>query len=60
MVFVFSGWLILVVFGKRVVMFEKCSHFLKNVVLKSIDRDRELRIWNEREARRHECETRGR
>ena len=23
----------------------------------SVDRDRELRIWNEREARRHECET---
>ena len=27
--------------------------------LSSVDRDRELRIWNEREARRHECETRG-
>ena len=26
--------------------------------LSSVDRDRELRIWNEREARRHECETR--
>ena len=27
--------------------------------LPSVDRDRELRIWNEREARRNECETRG-
>ena len=27
--------------------------------LSSVDRDLELRIWNEREARRHECETRG-
>ena len=27
--------------------------------LSSVDRDRELRIWSEREARRHECETRG-
>ena len=27
--------------------------------LSFVDRDRELRIWNEREARRHECETRG-
>ena len=26
--------------------------------LSSVDRDRELRIWNEREARRNECETR--
>ena len=26
--------------------------------LSSVDRDRELRIWNEREVRRHECETR--
>ena len=26
--------------------------------LSSVDRDRELRIWNEREARQHECETR--
>ena len=26
--------------------------------LSSVDRDRELRIWNEREARRHERETR--
>ena len=29
------------------------------VCLSSVDRDRELRIWNEREACRHECETRG-
>ena len=27
--------------------------------LSSVDRDRELRILKEREARRHECETRG-
>ena len=27
--------------------------------LSSVDRDRELRIWSEREGRRHECETRG-
>ena len=27
--------------------------------LSSVDRDRELRIWSERGARRHECETRG-
>ena len=27
--------------------------------LSSVDRDRDLRIWNEREARRHERETRG-
>ena len=27
--------------------------------LSSVNRDRGLRIWNEREARRHECETRG-
>ena len=27
--------------------------------LSSVDRDRGLRIWNEREARRNECETRG-
>ena len=26
--------------------------------LSSVDRDRELRIWSEREARQHECETR--
>ena len=26
--------------------------------LSSVDRDRGLRIWNEREARRNECETR--
>ena len=26
--------------------------------LSSVDRDRELRIWNEREARQNECETR--
>ena len=26
--------------------------------LSSVDRDRELQIWNERGARRHECETR--
>ena len=27
--------------------------------LSFVDCDRELRIWSEREARRHECETRG-
>ena len=35
-----------------VVLAEHCG------CLSSADRDRELRIWNEREARRHECETR--
>ena len=35
-----------------VVLAEHCG------CLSSVDRDRGLRIWNEREARRKECETR--